>query len=53
MPQIEISDELFERLETERYGFTKSINMDYNVEETIWELLKIAGGKQNGRSIRP
>lgn len=38
---IEISRELFERLEKERDEFIKSINMDFNIEMTIWEMFKI------------
>ncbi len=43
MVNIEISEELHKRLKQERKDFSDTIGGEWNIENTIWEILKIAG----------
>ncbi len=43
MEEIKISNELHERLQKERKDFEETIGIEFNIEQTIWELLKIVG----------
>ncbi len=43
--EINISEELNERLKKEGKDFQETIGMEFNTEQTIWELIKIANKK--------
>jgi len=43
--EIKISKELYERLSKERKEFEDVIGIEFDIEKTIWEFIKIANSR--------